>query len=79
MAIDLGRLKNKEAIILPIIGERDASRKNLKWFTIVSWKIPYFVNINLTEEVCIQMDKDAQKNFTCRMTQEEYYRYRKNW
>ena len=31
------------------------------------------------EEVCIQMDKDAQKDFTHRMTQEEYFRYRKNW
>ena len=30
-----------------------------------------------TEEVCIQMDKDAQKDFTYRMTQEEYFRYRK--
>ena len=54
-------------------------KKNFKGFTIVSWKIPYFVNIDLTEEVCIQMDKDAQKNFTYRMTQEEFYRYRKNW
>ena len=32
-----------------------------------------------TEEVCFQMDKDAQKDFTYRMTQEEYFRYRKNW
>ena len=32
-----------------------------------------------TEEVCIQMDKDAQKNFTYRMTQEEYFRYKENW
>ena len=32
-----------------------------------------------TEEVCIQMDKDAQKDSTCQMTQEEYFRYRKNW
>ena len=32
-----------------------------------------------TEEVCIQMDKDAQKDFTYRMTQDEYFRYKKNW
>ena len=25
------------------------------------------------------MDKDAQKDFTCQMTQEEYMRYKKNW
>ena len=27
-----------------------------------------------TEEVCMQMDKDAQKDFTFRMTKEEYFR-----
>ena len=32
-----------------------------------------------TEEVCIQTDKDAQKDFTNRMTQKAYFRYRKNW
>ena len=42
----LGRPKNKENIILPIIWERDAKREGLKGFTIVSSKIPYFVNLN---------------------------------
>ena len=37
------------------------------------------LEIDRTEEVCIQIDKDAQKDFTNRMTQEEYFRYRKNW
>ena len=32
-----------------------------------------------TEEVCIQMHKIAQKDFTYHMTQAEYLRYRKNW
>ena len=32
-----------------------------------------------TEEVCIQMDEIAQKDFSCHMTQGEYFRYRKNW
>ena len=32
-----------------------------------------------TEEVCIQMDKDVQKDFTYHMTQAEYFRYGKNW
>ena len=27
----------------------------------------------------VQMGKDAQKDFTYRMTQDEYFRYRKNW
>ena len=32
-----------------------------------------------TEEVCIQMDEVAQKDFRHHMTQAEYFRYRKNW
>ena len=37
------------------------------------------ISIDRNEEVCIQMDKDAQKDFTCRMTEDEYFRYKKNW
>ena len=37
------------------------------------------LSIGRTEEVCIQMDKDAQKDFTYRMTEDEYFRYKKNW
>ena len=37
------------------------------------------LDIDKTEEVCFQVDKDAQKDFTYRMTQEEYFRYKKNW
>ena len=36
------------------------------------------LSIDRTEEVCIQMDKDAQKDFTYRMTEDEYFRYKKN-
>ena len=32
-----------------------------------------------TEEVCIQMDELAQKDFSHHMTQAEYFRYRNNW
>ena len=32
-----------------------------------------------TEEVCIQMDELAQKDFSHHMTQAEYFRYRRNW
>ena len=46
MAIDMGELKNKETIILPIIWERDASRGVLMGFTIDSWKILNFVTLN---------------------------------
>ena len=37
------------------------------------------LSINRTEEVCAQMDKDAQKDFTHRMSQDEYFRYKKWW
>ena len=37
------------------------------------------LEIDRTEEVCTQMDKDAQKDFTYHMTRAEYFRYRKNW
>ena len=37
------------------------------------------LRIDRTEEVCIQMDKDAQKDFTCRMSSDENFRYKKNW
>ena len=36
------------------------------------------LSIDRTEEVCIQMDKDAQKDFTCHMSQDEYFRCKKN-
>ena len=35
--------------------------------------------IDRTEEVCIQMDKDAHKDITYRMSSDEYFRYKKNW
>ena len=37
------------------------------------------LSIDRTEEICIQMDKDAQKDLTYRMSQDEYFRYKKNW
>ena len=46
MAIVMGRLKNKENILLPIIWERDTSRKVLKGFTIASKTTQHFVNLN---------------------------------
>ena len=37
------------------------------------------LRIDRTEEVCIQMDELAQKDFTYRMSPDEYMRYKKNW
>ena len=44
MAIVMGTLKNKENILLPIIRQRDASRKVLKGFTTASKTTQHFVN-----------------------------------
>ena len=58
-------------------------KRNFKGIHVRFLKDPVFRESQLehdrTEEVCIQMDKDSQKDFTYRMTQEEYFRYRKNW
>ena len=37
------------------------------------------LSIDRTEKVRIQMDNDAQKDFTYRMSHDEYFRYKKNW
>ena len=46
MATDMGKLQNKENIMLPIIWERDASRGIFKGSTIVLWTILIFVHLN---------------------------------
>ena len=37
------------------------------------------LGIDRIEEVCIQIDEDAQKDFTYRMSSDDYVRYKKNW
>ena len=37
------------------------------------------LRIDRTEEICIKMDEVAQKDFTYRMSSEEYMRYKKIW
>ena len=58
-------------------------KRNFEWIHDRFLKDPVLRESQLehdrTEEVCIQMDKDAQKDFTYRMKHEEYFRYRKNW
>ena len=58
-------------------------KRNFEGIHVRFLKDPVFRESQLehdrTEEVCIQMDKDAQKDFTYRMTQEEYFRYRNTW
>ena len=81
MAIELGRLKNKKTIILPIFLRKRCITKGLKGihyrFQNDSRYRDASLSIDRTEEVCIQMDKDAQKDFTYRMSQDEYFSYKK--
>ena len=58
MAIVMGRLKNRDNAILPMICGRDASRKVLKGFTIDSKNIPYFVNL---KSALIELKKSASR------------------
>ena len=37
------------------------------------------LTIDRTEEICIQMDEVAQKDFTYRMSSDEFVRYKKKW
>ena len=81
MAIDLGRLKNKETTILPIILRKRCIKRGFEGIHDRFLKDPVFresqLEIDRTEEVCIQIDKDAQKDFTYRMTQDEYFSIQK--
>ena len=56
---------------------------NLRTRCIKRHTILNFVHLNFEhdrdEEVCIKMDELAQKDFTYRMTEDEYFRYKKNW
>ena len=84
MATDMGKLSEKKEYHLAHNLKKRCKKRGFERFTIVSFlKDPVFresqLEIDQTEEVCIQMDKDAQKDFTHRMTQEEYVRYKKNW
>ena len=83
MAIDMGRLKNKETIFFAHNLRKRCIKRKFEGIHDRLLKDPVFREAQLehdrTEEVCIQMDKDAQKDFTYRLTQEEYFRLRKNW
>ena len=74
MAIVMGRLKSKDNTVLPknFEGIHDRFQKDSRFRDSR-------LRIDRTVEICIQMDKDAQKDFTCRMSSDEFMRYNKNW
>ena len=80
MAIVMGRLKNKENTVAHNLRKR-CIKKGFEGihdrFQNDSTCRESLLSIDRTEEVCIQMDKDAQKDFTYRMTEYEYFRYKK--
>ena len=73
--------KNKGTIILPIILRKRCIKRHYEGIHDRFLKDPEFRESQLehdrTEEVCIQMDEIAQKDFKYHMTQAEYFRYRK--
>ena len=80
MATVMRRLKNKEHTIAHVLRKR-CIKKNFEGIHDRFQKESRFrdsqLRMDRTEEVCIQMDKDAQKDFIYRMSQDEYFRYKK--
>ena len=59
--------------------KRDASRGNALGFTIVSCEILIFVNPcsnMIDDDICLKWDDLAEQDFTYRMTESEYFRYK---
>ena len=83
MATDNGKTKEQRDHHIARNLRKRCIKRNFEGIHARFLKDPEFRESQLehdrTEEVCIQMDKDAQKDFTYHMTQAEYFRYRKNW
>ena len=83
MAIDMEKLQNKEIIMLPINLRKRCIKRRFKGIHGRILNDPEFRASQLehdrTEEVCIQMDELAQKDFSFHMTQADNFRYTKNW
>ena len=83
MATDLGKLQNKEIIMLPIILRKRCIKRHFQGIHRRFVNDPEFRASQLEhdrdEEVSIKMDELAQKDFSHHMTQAEYFRYRRNW
>ena len=62
----------KRCIKRNVEGIHGSDSRSFLEISLISW-----ISIR-TEEACIQMDKDSQKDFTYHMTQEEYFWHRKN-
>ena len=81
MAIVMGILRNQENILL-LVSEKEMhqerfgrcsrsflKRSRISWISTRNW--------SNWRGVCIQIDKDAQKDSTYRMTEDEYFRYKR--
>ena len=83
MAIRYGTTKNKETIIIAQNLRKRCIKRRFKGIHDRFLNDPEFRESQLehdrTEEVCVQMDELAQKDFSYHMTQGEYFRYRQNW
>ena len=79
MATDMGKLQNKESILLPII----CIERHFQGIHDRFLKDPEFRASQLEhgrdEEVCIKMDDLADKDFSHYTTESEYFHYGQNW
>ena len=75
MATDMGRLKNKETIMLPIILRKRCIERNFEGIHDRFLNDPEVRASQLehdrTEEVCIKMDELAEKDFSHQKTEPE--------
>ena len=83
MATDMGKLQKRKNIIWSIIRKRDASKEDSQGSMIVSCEIMFFrkrmLDHDRNGDVCLNWDDLAEQDFTCRMSEPEYFHYRQNW
>ena len=89
MVLGTVELKHRSSTISPSTRGRDVAkqltaRKNIsKEFTIVFLRDQVYrdseVKIGWTEQKCIEMDKVALEDHSCRLSRDEFQRYQKQW
>ena len=79
MVVGTVKLRHRKSTMWPTTRERDVSKEITKELTIASYETQHIVTrnskIGWTEEKCIEMDKLAQEDHSCRPSREGYLRY----
>ena len=75
MATDMGKLQKRKNIIWPIIWKRDVTEIHDRFL----WDLDFrksMLEHDRDEDVWLEWDDLAEQDFTCRMTESEYFHYR---